>query len=263
MRRRGAARTEQDPQRPAIVGADHTGREPLDGRRPARLAVEEHLVRRGRPGRQALDDHQGVVVVGHGERAGPVPEHLDRARRVGLDPDRRRRVADVSEHRPEDQVGHRRDGTLRSRAAPSRRFDPPSAPRGHGRRPVEGLLHRGARLRRRHRRAAASRRRALRRPRGLAPGRGDPDPSGDVRRPAARRRRPRDCRRPLRPVPGGARPHQLQRPLPSRPRRGGPAAGRARDRARPDPRARAARDLVPGVLRSRRHRPRAHRAVGR
>ena len=71
-----------------------------------RLAVDTDVVLRGRTRCETLDDHERVVVAGHGERAGTVPEHFHGARRVGLDPDRRPRRPDVAKHRSEDQVGH-------------------------------------------------------------------------------------------------------------------------------------------------------------
>ena len=66
-----------------------------------------HLVRRRRSRRQTLDDHERVVVATHRERRRPVAEHGDGARRVGLDPDRGRRVADVPKQRAEEQLRHR------------------------------------------------------------------------------------------------------------------------------------------------------------
>ena len=66
--------------------------------------------------------------------------------------------------------------------------------------------------------------------------------------------------RSLRSAAGRARPHQLPGPDASRPRCRNQDPRRARCRARADPRVGAAGPVVPGVLRSRRHRPRAQRA---
>ena len=61
------------------------------------LAVERDLVGHGAARLQAADHDERVVVAGDVERARGVPEHLDRARRVGLDPHRRLVLPRVAE----------------------------------------------------------------------------------------------------------------------------------------------------------------------
>ncbi len=101
-----AARAEQHPHWPASTVRITLGGNRLsaDGQRRSPSTRTSYSV--DEPACEPFDDHERVVVAGHGERAGTVPEHLHGARRVGLDPDRRRRRPDVAKHRSEDQVGH-------------------------------------------------------------------------------------------------------------------------------------------------------------
>ena len=59
------ARTEQDPDRSAVERADHARREPTAGERPARSPSRCTSYGCCRARRQALDDHQGVVMIEH------------------------------------------------------------------------------------------------------------------------------------------------------------------------------------------------------
>ena len=86
--------------------ADRARRQVRGGLRPAPLAVEPDLVL-VEPGRlQAFDADQRVVVLLDREGRLLAAEDLDRAGRVGLDPDRRLGLADVAEQRSEDEIGH-------------------------------------------------------------------------------------------------------------------------------------------------------------
>jgi hypothetical protein len=107
VRERDAARAEEDPQ--AMVAADrpdHARREgrPLLG--PHALAVEHDLVGVRDARLEPFDDDEAVVVALHVERARPMAEHLDLARRVGLDPERRVVLAEMAEERAQDQLRH-------------------------------------------------------------------------------------------------------------------------------------------------------------
>ena len=93
------------------VRAQDAGRELGFGLRPDHRAVERDLVGRGGVGRQAVDVDDRVVMALDGEgRLGerlPRRPDLDRARRVGLDPDRRLIRGGVPQQRPELQPrGH-------------------------------------------------------------------------------------------------------------------------------------------------------------
>jgi len=58
---------------------------------------ERHLVGMNGPGGKAVDDDDPVVVAGDTESAGAVAEHFDLAVGVGLDPDGRVRLPDVTQ----------------------------------------------------------------------------------------------------------------------------------------------------------------------
>lgn len=58
------------------------------------------------PRRQPIDDDQRVVVAGNREGANPLVEDLDDATCVGLQPDRRRRRSDMTQHRTKDPICH-------------------------------------------------------------------------------------------------------------------------------------------------------------
>ena len=107
VRERDAAGAEGEPD--ASVprqGADGALREHVARRRPGVVAVEPHLVRRGRPRLQALDHDQGVVVAVHLEGARRVIEDLDLAGAVGLHPHGRLVVRDVAQEGSQDELGH-------------------------------------------------------------------------------------------------------------------------------------------------------------
>ncbi len=115
------ARPERDPLRARRAeGRDRAGGERRPRQWPDRLPVQAHLVRRDRPGFEAVHLHDGVMVTVQGERARGRAEDPDLAGPVGLHPDGRRALPDVTEHGPEHQRGHNR---LHSRQDP-----PPSRP---------------------------------------------------------------------------------------------------------------------------------------
>jgi hypothetical protein len=94
-----AAGAEHQPDRIVLCGqcADPAGREGGVGSRPHRLAVEPHVIRSAGAWSQVGEHDQCVVVAGHLEGVCCRAQNLDRARTVGLHPDRRRVFVDVPE----------------------------------------------------------------------------------------------------------------------------------------------------------------------
>ena len=117
---RGAhpARAPGDPERRAgVVRADDARRIRREVLRPDARAVEPDLVGDRRRGLEPGDVDERVVVAVDPERRLAAAEHLDLARAVGLDPDRRVVRAGVPEQRAEDQARHQAASALSARTA--------------------------------------------------------------------------------------------------------------------------------------------------
>ena len=109
MRERNTAGAEEEAQAVVVTDRAHNARRkrrPFGG--PDAPALQRHLVRVRGPRLESFDHDEAVVVALDREGALPVAEHLDLARRVGLDPDRRVGRADMAEQRAEDEAGHAR-----------------------------------------------------------------------------------------------------------------------------------------------------------
>ena len=87
---------------------------------PALLAVERDLVLVEAGGLETFDPDQRVMVLLDREGRLLATEDLDRAGGIGLDPDRRLGLADVSEQGSQDQLGH--GATLPTRRFPKSSF---------------------------------------------------------------------------------------------------------------------------------------------
>ena len=103
----GTAGSKDDSQGVArSMGTQHAHR-PWAGQRPDLLPVQCDLVRHRAAGDEAAQGDDGVVMVSHAE--GPIRRrvlaglHADRAGAVGLHPDRRRGLVQVTQHGAEHQ----------------------------------------------------------------------------------------------------------------------------------------------------------------